>query len=59
MIVKVEDGTGGTAVMFTTAQWAFDAEEGDTITVTGTVAKHEERDGVRQTVLNRPKVVKG
>lgn len=58
VLVKVEDGTGGTAVMFTTAQWAWEAAQGDAITVTGIVKDHDEYEGVAQTVLNRPKAVK-
>lgn len=59
MLVKIEDGTGGTAVMFSTAAWAWAAEKGDAITVTGAVKAHEDYAGVAQTVLSSPKVVKG
>lgn len=54
MLVVVEDGPT-IATMFTAAAWAWDVEQGDTITVAGTVKAHEEYRGARQTVLTRPK----
>lgn len=49
---------GSTVVkMFTSAQWAFDIQQGDEVTVAGTVKDHEEYQGVKQTVLTRPKKV--
>lgn len=56
MMVIVSGGPT-VAVTFTTAQWAFEVEQGDAITIKGTVSKHEERDGVKQTVLKRPSLV--
>lgn len=40
---------------FTTAKWSEDVDEKDTVTVTGTVKRHEEYEGVKQTVLTRCK----
>lgn len=42
--------------MFTTAAWADDAEEGQTVTLTATVKAHQEYEGTRQTVVTRAKV---
>lgn len=46
-----------TAKTYTTAKWAWAAERGDTLTLTGTVKAQEEYEGTKQTVLARPKVV--
>lgn len=54
MLIIVEDGPA-VAKMFTTAAWAFDVQQGDEVTVTGTVKAHEEYQGDEQTVLTRPK----
>ena len=54
MLVIVEAGTA-VAKMFTSAAWAFDVEEGDEVTITGTIKDHEEYQGTKQTVLTRPK----
>lgn len=47
----------GTAVakMTTTAAWAYQVKVGDPLTVTGTVKAHSQWQGIRQTVLTRPK----
>lgn len=42
---------------FTKAAWAFDIDQGDTITVTATVKKHADYKGIKQTVVNRPKLI--
>jgi hypothetical protein len=56
MLVIVEAGTT-VAKMFTTAAWAWDVEQGQEITVTGTVKEHEEYHDTKQTVLVRPKLI--
>jgi hypothetical protein len=38
-------------VIFSDAQWAWDAEKGQTLKLTGIVKKHQERDGAAQTTL--------
>lgn len=55
MLVILEDGPT-IAKMFTSAGWAFDIEQGQQLTVTATVKEHEEYQGVRQTVLVRPRL---
>lgn len=49
------DDEGVTAKMFTSAEWAWKVDRDDTLTVTATVKKHDEYDGIPQTVLARPK----
>lgn len=41
--------------MTTAAQWSFDIENGDTVTVIGTVKGHSVYGAEKQTVLNRPR----
>lgn len=55
MLLIVEDGST-ILKMFTKAAWAYDINQGDTITVTATVKDHEEYNGAKQTVVNRPKL---
>ena len=47
----------GTAVakMTTAAAWAYPLKVGDPVTITGTVNAHTEWNGIKQTVLSRPK----
>ena len=47
----------GTAVakMITSAAWAYQVKVGHPLTVTGTVKAHSEWNGIKQTVLSRPK----
>ncbi len=47
----------GTAVakMTTAAAWAYPLKVGDPVTITGTVKAHTEWNGIKQTVLTRPK----
>jgi hypothetical protein len=47
----------GTAVakMTTAASWAYQVKVGDPLTITGTVKAHTVWNGVKQTVLTRPK----
>lgn len=47
----------GTAVakMTTAAAWAYPLKVGDPVTITGTVKAHTEWNGIKQTVLSRPK----
>lgn len=54
MLVIVESGST-VAKMFTTAAWAFNLQQGQTLTVTATVKAHDDYQGVKQTVLVRPK----
>lgn len=56
MLVFVEAGRT-VATMFTSASWAFDVEQGDTVTIAGTVKEHSEYRDVKQTVLARPKLI--
>lgn len=54
MLVVIETGTT-VAKMFTSAAWAWDVEQGDEVTITGTVKAHEEFNDTQETVLTRPK----
>lgn len=54
-LVIVETGEH-VAKMFTSARWADDVTEGDTVTLTGTVKTHQEYEGTRQTVMTRARV---
>lgn len=53
------EGTGPdegiTLKTFGTSNWHWDTEEGQTVTVTGSVKAHEEYAGTKQTVIIRPK----
>lgn len=55
MLVIVQADTA-TAKMFTGAAWAWDVQQGDMVTITGTVKAHEDYHDVKQTVLTRPKL---
>lgn len=54
-MVVITDGIL-TAKAYSTAKWAWAAERGDTLTLTGTVKDRSEYQGTRQTVLARAKV---
>ncbi|MFT4284590.1 MAG: hypothetical protein QM598_07140, partial [Protaetiibacter sp.] len=54
MLIVVDAGET-VAKMFTSATWAWDVEQGQTLTVTGVVKAHEDYQGTKQTVLTRPK----
>ncbi len=54
MLIVVDAGET-VAKTFTGASWAWDLEQGQTLTVTGTVKDHEDYQGSKQTVLTRPK----
>lgn len=56
MLVIVESADTA-AKMFTAANWAWDVNQGDTVSISGTVKDHEEYNGVQQTVLTRPKLI--
>lgn len=56
-LLIILEGGGVVAKMFTTAAWAWEIEQGDGITVTGVVKDHEDYQGIKQTVLTRPKRV--
>lgn len=50
------DSDGNVFIWYSSA--SIDAEKGDTVTVRGTIKKHSEYDGMKQTVLTRCKVEK-
>ena len=54
MLLIVDCGTA-MAKMTTAAAWAYPVKVGDELTVTGTVKAHTEWNGIKQTVLTRPK----
>lgn len=54
MLLVVDCGAA-VAKMTTTAAWAYHLKPGDVLTVTGTVKAHREWNGIKQTVLTRPK----
>jgi hypothetical protein len=51
-IMKDQDGN----VILYKGSNRLDAKRGDTFTVKATVKKHDERNGVQQTIVNRPKM---
>lgn len=55
MLIVVRSAEDYVVKMNTAATWAFSVSVGDEITVSGTVAKHEETRYGRQTLLKRPK----
>lgn len=56
ILLIVEDGPT-VLKTFTKAAWAFDIDQGDIITVTAAVKNHEDYQGTKQTVVNRPKLI--
>lgn len=56
-IVAVDLGDGVTVKMFTAAGWAFTVAVGDTVTIAGTVKSHGDYNGVKETTLNRPRLI--
>jgi len=54
VLLVVDCGTA-VAKMTTAAAWAYGVHVGDPLTVTGTVKAHTEWNGIKQTVLARPK----
>ena len=54
VLLVVDCGTA-VAKMTTAAAWAYALKVGDPLTVTGTVKAHTEWNGIKQTVLTRPK----
>lgn len=56
ILLIVEDGPT-VLKTFTKAAWAFDIDQGDTVTVTATVKNHEDYKGTKQTVVKRPKLI--
>ena len=54
MMLIVDCGTA-VAKMVTAAAWAYPVQVGDRLTITGTVKAHTEWNGIKQTVLTRPK----
>lgn len=57
-LVVVEDDAKHQVKMFTTAGWAWDVESGDKVVVAATVKGFSEFNGMAQTELVRPKLVK-
>lgn len=55
LLVLVTEGLS-TVKTFTTANWAWEVEKGETLTLTGTVKKNETYNGVSYSVLTRCKV---
>lgn len=56
MLFIIEAGTTVLKTV-TKAAWAFDVDQGDTVTITATVKSHEDYHGTRQTVVTRPKLI--
>ena len=56
ILLVIEDGPT-VLKTFTKAAWAFDIDQGDTVTVTATVKNHEDYKGTKQTVVKRPKLI--
>lgn len=54
-VLLVVDCGAAVAKMTTSAAWAYPLKVGDPISVTGTVKTHTEWNGIKQTVLTRPK----
>ncbi len=55
VLLVVDCGTA-VAKMTTAAAWAYPLKVGDSLTLTGTVKAHTEWNGIKQTVLTRPKM---
>jgi len=56
-LIVIETENKEAVKLFTTAQWAWDVDANQTITVTGTVKSFDEYEGRRQTQLARPKQI--
>ena len=56
MLFIIEAGTTVLKTV-TKAAWAFDVDQGDTVTIAATVKSHEDYHGTRQTVVTRPKLI--
>ena len=56
-LVVIETDDFQVAKMFTTANWAWDINFDDIITIKGTVKSHDIYEGTPQTAINRPKRV--
>lgn len=54
-VMLVVDCGSAVAKMTTSAGWAYPVRVGDSLTVTGTVKAHTEWNGIKQTLLSRPK----
>lgn len=54
MLLVVDCGAA-VAKMTTAAAWAYHLKPGDPLTITGTVKAHNDWNGIKQTVLTRPK----
>ena len=55
-VTGLEDAAGNVIIHKGTG---FYCEKGDTVTITATVKDHSVREGVKQTIITRPKTVKG
>lgn len=56
-LVALTTDDGQSVNTFTTAKWVHEVHEGDSITLTGTVKKHSDYQGVAQTTLTRCKMI--
>jgi hypothetical protein len=56
-LLIVADADGNLVKAFTTAKFVWDVEVGDELTLTVTVKAHEVYEGVKQTVITRPKLI--
>lgn len=54
-VLLVVDCGNAVAKLTTAAAWAYPLKVGDPLTITGTVKAHTEWNGIKQTVLSRPK----
>ena len=56
-LIVIETSEYQAVKLFTSAQWSWDVEREQTITVSGAIKSFGEYDGVLQTQLNRPKMI--
>ncbi len=57
ILVVVVDSDGNRIKMFTTAEWVWEVEQGDAVALKAKVKKHEEYEGVKQTLVKCPKPI--
>ena len=58
-LIVIESAQREAIKLFTTAEWAWDVQSDEALTVTGVVKSFDNYDGKPQTVLNRPKRIGG
>lgn len=56
-LLIIETESNQSIKMFTTANWSYGVERGDTVTIQGTIKGFGEYNGKAQTTLNRPKQI--